>query len=148
MIGRRVFDDGKGGCDPRADEFKAMVVELMVLAGVFNIGDFIPSLEWLDLQGVQAKMKKLHKRFDAFLTSIIEEHKSATNKSDEKHKDLLSTLLSLKDVPDDDENKLTDTEIKALLLVPTLSIFFSFFPFYFYFLFYFFFVNGTYLLFL
>ncbi|XP_020212857.1 flavonoid 3'-monooxygenase [Cajanus cajan] len=115
VIGRRVFDDGNGGCDHRADEFKAMVVELMVLAGVFNIGDFIPSLEWLDLQGVQAKMKKLHKRFDAFLTSIVEEHKSSSSKS-EKHKDLLSTLLSLRNVPDDDGNQLTDTEIKALLL--------------------------------
>ncbi|TKY73318.1 Flavonoid 3'-monooxygenase [Spatholobus suberectus] len=114
VIGRRVFNDGNGGCDPRADEFKAMVVELMVLAGVFNIGDFIPSLEWLDLQGVQAKMKKLHKRFDSFLASIIEEHNSSSKS--EKHKDLLSILLSLKDVKDDDGNQLTNTEIKALLL--------------------------------
>ncbi|KAK7265854.1 hypothetical protein RJT34_33478 [Clitoria ternatea] len=112
MLGRRVFDDGDGGCDPRADEFKSMVVELMVLAGVFNIGDFVPALEWLDLQGVQAKMKKLHKRFDSFLTSIVEEHK--TSKS-ENHQDLLTTLLSLKKSPDDGE-KLTDTEIKALLM--------------------------------
>lgn len=114
-----MFNDGDGGCDSRADEFKAMVVELMVLAGVFNIGDFIPSLEWLDLQGVQAKMKKLHNRFDEFLTSIIEEHN--TSSKSENHKDLLSTLLSLKDVPDDDGNKLNDIEIKALLLVHNYS---------------------------
>ncbi|KAJ1402775.1 Cytochrome P450 [Sesbania bispinosa] len=120
MLGRRVFNDGNGGCDPKADEFKSMVVELMVLAGVFNIGDFIPSLEWLDLQGVQAKMKKLHKRFDAFLTSIIEEHKSASKS--EKHKDMLSMLLSLKEVSDDDGNKLSDVEIKALLLVLSFYI--------------------------
>ncbi|XP_015945945.1 flavonoid 3'-monooxygenase [Arachis duranensis] len=116
MIGRRVFNDGNGGCDPRADEFKSMVVEVMVLAGVFNIGDFIPCLEWLDLQGVQAKMKRLHKRFDSFLTSIVEEHKKNPNKS-ENHKDMLSTLLSLQEASDDnDGTKLTDTEIKALLL--------------------------------
>lgn len=119
MIGLRVFNDGSGGCDPRADEFKAMVMEVMVLAGVFNIGDFIPSLEWLDLQGVQAKMKKLHKRFDAFLTSIIEEHNNSSSKN-ENHKNFLSILLSLKDVRDDHGNHLTDTEIKALLLVPIL----------------------------
>ncbi|XP_028797947.1 flavonoid 3'-monooxygenase-like [Neltuma alba] len=113
MIGRRVFNDGAEGCDPRADEFKSMVVEMMVLAGVFNIGDFIPALEWLDLQGVQAKMKKLHKRFDAFLTNIIQEHRGS--KSDH-HKDMLSTLLSLKEVPGDEETKLNDVEIKALLL--------------------------------
>ncbi|KAF2312888.1 hypothetical protein GH714_040946 [Hevea brasiliensis] len=115
MIGRRVFNDGSSGGDPKADEFKSMVVELMVLAGVFNIGDFIPALEWLDLQGVAAKMKKLHKRFDDFLTEIVEEHKI---KSDgyEKHRDMLSTLISLKEDADGEGEKLTDTEIKALLL--------------------------------
>ncbi|MED6145024.1 cytochrome P450 [Stylosanthes scabra] len=113
LLGRRVFDDGNGGCDPRAEEFKSMVVELMVLAGVFNIGDFIPALEWLDLQGVQAKMKKLHKRFDAFLGSIVEEHKQGCSDKSESHQDLLTTLLSLED---DDGTKLTHTEIKALLL--------------------------------
>nr|QBI59829.1 truncated flavonoid 3'-hydroxylase [Lactuca sativa] len=49
MLGRRVFGDGSGGGDPKADEFKDMVVELMVLAGEFNIGDFIPALDWFDL---------------------------------------------------------------------------------------------------
>ncbi|GAU12732.1 hypothetical protein TSUD_122240 [Trifolium subterraneum] len=79
MLGRRVFNDGNGGSDPKADEFKSMVVEMMVLAGVFNIGDFIPALEWLDIQGVQEET-------------------------------------------DDDGNKLTDVEIKALLLYKLLVI--------------------------
>nr|KYP56687.1 Flavonoid 3'-monooxygenase [Cajanus cajan] len=112
MIGRRVFNEGKDGCDPKANEFKSMVLELMELSGVFNIGDFVPALEWLDLQGVQTKMKKLHKRFDAFLTNIVEEHKMYKS---EKHQDMLSALLSLKESSEDGE-KLTYTEIKALLL--------------------------------
>ncbi|CAK7341737.1 unnamed protein product [Dovyalis caffra] len=122
MLGRRVFGDGSGGGDPKADEFKSMVVEVMVLAGVFNIGDFVPALEWLDLQGVAAKMKKLHKRFDAFLTNIVEEHKIKSTTADVrsgKHTDLLSTLIGLKDEQQDvdgEGGKLTDTEIKALLL--------------------------------
>ncbi|CAL5201815.1 unnamed protein product [Lathyrus oleraceus] len=115
MIGRRVFNDENAGNDPKADDFKDMILEMTVLAGVFNISDFIPSLEWLDLQGVQAKMKKLHKKFDAFLTNIIEEHESSNPKS-EKHKDLLTTLLALKEEGDDDGNKLNITEVKALLL--------------------------------
>ncbi|KHN17814.1 Flavonoid 3'-monooxygenase [Glycine soja] len=53
------------------------------------------------------------KKFDAFLTSIIEEHNSSSK--NEKHKNLLSILLSLKDERDDHGNHLTDTEIKALL---------------------------------
>ncbi|KAK4782430.1 hypothetical protein SAY86_016532 [Trapa natans] len=114
-IGRRVFGDGSGKEDAKAEEFKSMVQELMVLAGVFNMGDFVPALAWLDLQGVEAKMKKLHKRFDAFLSAIVEEHKVAG--SEERHIDLLTTLISLMDGAGDEEGgKLTETEIKALLL--------------------------------
>lgn len=119
MMGRRVFGDGSGGGDPKADEFKSMVVEVMVLAGVFNIGDFIPALDCLDLQGVAAKMKKLHSRFDAFLGGILEEHKiNGRGARGSRHTDMLSTLISLQQEDADvDGGRLTDTEIKALLLV-------------------------------
>lgn len=114
MIGRRVFNDISGGSDPKAEEFKSMVMEMMELGGVFNISDFIPALEWLDLQGVHSKMKKLHKRFDSFLTNIVEEHKVSKNHN---NRDLLSTLLSLKEVHNDEGATLTNVEIKALLMV-------------------------------
>jgi hypothetical protein len=39
-VGRRVFGAGAG---EGAREFKEMVEELMQLAGVFNIGDFVPA---------------------------------------------------------------------------------------------------------
>ncbi|MCD7455082.1 hypothetical protein HAX54_026985 [Datura stramonium] len=116
MLGKRVFADGTGGIDPQAEEFKSMVVEMMVLAGVFNIGDFIPALDWMDIQGIAGKMKKLHARFDTFLTSILEEHKGKEIGERKEHGDLLSTLISLKNEEDDNGGKLTDTEIKALLL--------------------------------
>ncbi|XP_057950655.1 flavonoid 3'-monooxygenase [Malania oleifera] len=115
MIGRRVFVDA--GADAKADEFKQMVLEVMVLAGVFNIGDFVPALEWLDLQGVAAKMKKLHKRFDSFLDTILQEHRRVLlHAGGGHHPDLLTKLISLKDDADGEGGKLTDTEIKALLL--------------------------------
>lgn len=116
MLGRRVVGDGGGRDHTTAEEFKAMVEELMSLAGVFNIGDFIPPLKGFDLQRVVAKMKKLHRRFDTFFGTILADHKINGHNSAEGHMDLLSTLISLKDV-DNGEGKLTDTEIKALLLV-------------------------------
>ncbi|KAL9227324.1 hypothetical protein vseg_003024 [Gypsophila vaccaria] len=112
MLGKRVLGDGTGKSDPKAEEFKDMVMELMVLTGVFNIGDFVPALEWLDLQGVASKMKKLHKRLDNFMSAILEEHKS----SGQHNGDLLSTLISLKDNCDVEGDQFTDIEIKALLL--------------------------------
>ncbi|PIA63064.1 hypothetical protein AQUCO_00200830v1 [Aquilegia coerulea] len=120
LLGQRVFSDGSG--DKKSDEFKEMVVEMMVLAGVFNIGDFVPALEWLDLQGVASKMKTLHKKFDRFLSKCIEDHKVMIKNGEmagtgtSKHMDLLSTLIELKENADGEGGKLTDTHIKALLL--------------------------------
>ncbi|KAK3440297.1 hypothetical protein EUGRSUZ_B00578 [Eucalyptus grandis] len=116
MLGKRVFGDGNGGGDPRADEFKSMVVESMELLGVFNISDLVPALQRFDLQGVMAKTKTLHKRFDAFLTAIVEEHKAGMGKAGSKHNDLLSTLISSRDIADEEGGKLTDDQIKAFLL--------------------------------
>ncbi|KAH1132411.1 hypothetical protein GYH30_011331 [Glycine max] len=110
-IGRRIFNDDSCNCDPRADEFKSMVEEHMALLGVFNIGDFIPPLDWLDLQGLKTKTKKLHKRFDILLSSILEEHKISKNA---KHQDLLSVLLSLKETPQEG-HELVEEEIKSIL---------------------------------
>ncbi|GFP89880.1 flavonoid 3'-monooxygenase [Phtheirospermum japonicum] len=116
MLGRRVVGYGCGGGDAKAEEFKEMVDELLALGGVFNIGDFIPPLDGLDLQGVASKMKKLHSRFDSFLSAIVEEHKIEDSNGADGHADLLSMLLSLKDVDDSDGGNLTHTEVKALLL--------------------------------
>ncbi|KAK3440298.1 hypothetical protein EUGRSUZ_B00579 [Eucalyptus grandis] len=46
------------------------VRQMMVPGGVLNISDFVPALKQLNLQGVVAKTKRLHERFDAFLTAI------------------------------------------------------------------------------
>ena len=121
-IGRRIFNDDSCNCDPRADEFKSMVEEHMALLGVFNIGDFIPPLDWLDLQGLKTKTKKLHKRFDILLSSILEEHKISKNA---KHQDLLSVLLSLKETPQEG-HELVEEEIKSILGVCAFSIYNNF----------------------
>ncbi|KAJ3704152.1 hypothetical protein LUZ61_007857 [Rhynchospora tenuis] len=74
-VGWKVFGEGK-----EASEFKAMVVELMQLAGVFNVGDFVKGLAWMDPQGVVRKMKKLHKRFDEFFDYLIEARRTGKNR--------------------------------------------------------------------
>nr|BAT21088.1 flavonoid 3'-hydroxylase [Delphinium semibarbatum] len=115
LLGQKVFRDSSG--DKQSDDFKQMVVEMMVVAGVFNIGDFIPALEWLDLQGVASKMKKLHKQFDAFLSKCIVDHNAMVGEAGRAtHTDLLSILIGMKENADGEGGKLTDIEIKALLL--------------------------------
>lgn len=108
ILHRRIFET-KGS---ESNEFKDMVVELMTMAGYFNIGDFIPSLAWLDLPGVQ-KMKRLMKRFDALLTKIIEEHTRSVHER-ERNPDFLDILMAKQE--SSDSEKLSTTNIKALLL--------------------------------
>nr|QZX42570.1 flavonoid 3'-hydroxylase [Lycoris sprengeri] len=95
-----------------ASDFKEMVREQMRLAGVFNIGDFLPWLRPFDLQGVVGKMKNVHQRFDTFLSKVIEEHRTAAAKG----VNLLSVLMRLKEDAESDVGKLTNTTIKALFL--------------------------------
>nr|ATG29929.1 CYP75B115 [Taxus chinensis] len=113
MFSKRVFES-RG--DSKASEFREMVIELMVLAGVFNIGDFVPSLAWLDLQGVQAKMKILHAKFDDFFGRIIAEHQEESARTGKIKKDFLSVILALRNNADGEGGQLTDTDMKALLL--------------------------------
>ncbi|KAM0936674.1 putative flavonoid 3'-monooxygenase [Dioscorea sansibarensis] len=109
-VGRRVFTEEEEG---EAGEFQKMVVELMRLAGVFNVGDFVPWLRPLDVQGVVKKMKELHRRYDEFFDKIIEEHR--TRDVSAAGGDFLSVMLALEDV-EDEGGQLNDTNIKALLL--------------------------------
>lgn len=114
ILSRRVFET-KGS---KSNEFKDMVVELMTVAGYFNIGDFIPSLAWLDLQGIEGGMKTLHKKFDALLTRMIEEHAASSHKRKAKP-DFLDVVMAHHSEKSDGE-RLTLTNIKALLLVNPL----------------------------
>jgi flavonoid 3'-monooxygenase len=116
-VGLRVF--GSDG----AREFKEIVLEVMEVGGVLNVGDFVPALRWLDPQGVVAKMKKLHRRFDDTLNGIIAERRTGVAKTagDEDGKDLLGLLLAMvqedRSLTGSEEDKITDTDIKALILV-------------------------------
>ncbi|KAK6944458.1 Cytochrome P450 [Dillenia turbinata] len=107
-INRRVFVS-QGS---ESNEFKEMVVELMRLSGLFNIGDFIPSIAWMDLQGIQRRMKSIHKNFDALLVKMIGEHSSAAQKR-EGNPDFLDFVMESMGKSDDLE--LTFTHVKALL---------------------------------
>lgn len=110
LLNKRVFDS-RGS---KASEFREMVMEQMELAGKFIIGDFVPSLAWVDLQGVRTKMKRLHNRFDEFLNKLIKEHQTVTCNG--RKKDFLSVLWALRDDVDGEGGYLTDADIKGLLL--------------------------------
>ncbi|KAL9376459.1 hypothetical protein Peur_030579 [Populus x canadensis] len=96
------------------EEFQEMLDELFLLNGVLNIGDWIPWLDFLDLQGYVKRMKKLKVRFDKFHDHVIDEHnvRRKTTKNWQP-KDMVDLLLQLADDPEL-EVKLTRDNIKGL----------------------------------
>ncbi|CAD6219072.1 unnamed protein product [Miscanthus lutarioriparius] len=109
--------DSEGDSAPviTAAEFREMVDEYFELHGVFNIGDFIPWLDWLDLQGYVARMKRTNARFDRFLEHVLDVHNERRRLEGGSFmpKDMLDVLLQL----DDDtslEVKLSRDNVKAI----------------------------------
>ncbi|GLJ47077.1 hypothetical protein SUGI_0993860 [Cryptomeria japonica] len=110
ILSKRVFEDQ----GDEANQFKDNVVELMTKAGYFNIGDFIPSIAWMDLHRIQGSMKKLAKRFDDMLNKMIAEHQATTN--GRTNPDFLDMLMSKQENFDGDGVRLSNDNIKSLLL--------------------------------
>ncbi|KAH6775152.1 hypothetical protein C2S52_012713 [Perilla frutescens var. hirtella] len=96
------------------EELQRMLDEWFFLAGAFNIGDWIPWLDFLDLQGYVKRMKHLHKKFDRFNDYVIDDHEARRSEKDFKPKDIADNLLVLAEDPNL-EVKLTRDSIKALL---------------------------------
>ncbi|KAJ7951500.1 Cytochrome P450 [Quillaja saponaria] len=73
VLGKKYTDESENSI-VTPEEFKKMLDELFLLSGVLNIGDSIPWLDFLDLQGYIKRMKALSKKFDRFLEHVLDEH--------------------------------------------------------------------------
>ncbi|KAL4298023.1 hypothetical protein GQ457_12G021940 [Hibiscus cannabinus] len=96
-------------------ELQEIISEFFFLHGVFNIGDWIPWLDFLDLQGYVKRMKTLKKKLDRFHDHVFDEHKRRKEElgKDFVAQDMVDLLLQLADDPDLDV-KLTYDAVKGL----------------------------------
>jgi len=110
-----------GGCG----NFMVLLKQFVELFGEFPVGDFVPWLRWIDkVNGLEDKMQKVAKEFDAILELILEEHLDSLNTHGnrdqldqvEKVKDFVDVLLEVQ--RDETVGFSIDREcIKALILV-------------------------------
>ncbi|XP_062148267.1 cytochrome P450 71AU50-like [Alnus glutinosa] len=113
MSCRMVF--GKKYMDKDLDEkgFKAVIHEGMQLGAIPNLGDYIPCLAPLDLQGLTRRMKAVSKTFDDFFEKIIDEH--VQSKEENKTKDFVDVMLSFMG-SEESEYRIERSNIKAIIL--------------------------------
>ncbi|KAJ4803491.1 Cytochrome P450 84A1 [Rhynchospora pubera] len=109
------------------EEFISILQEFSKLFGAFNIGDFIPSLGWMDLQGINKRLKAARASLDRFIDKIIDEHIENPKSSDDVDADMVDDMLAFlaesKDAKggedgDDLQNslRLTRDNIKAIIM--------------------------------
>nr|ADC34701.1 flavonoid 3' hydroxylase [Actinidia chinensis] len=100
VLGRRYLDASESSV-VTPEDFKKMLDELFLLNGVFNIGDSIPWIDFLDLQGNVKRMKVVAKKFDKFLEHVLDEHNEKRREEGVGFvaKDMVDVLLQLADDP-------------------------------------------------
>ncbi|KAH7677334.1 flavonoid 3'5'-hydroxylase protein [Dioscorea alata] len=109
MLSQRVFES----VDEELGKFKDVLKEVMTGAAMFNIGDFVPGIGWMDLQGIKAKLVKGHRKLDDMMKRMLALHK-ATAKERVGCPDFIDLVLA-SELRDDDGEKLSDVNIRALL---------------------------------
>ncbi|KAL6201991.1 hypothetical protein ACLB2K_025702 [Fragaria x ananassa] len=109
---------GQNFVEQNGSWFGELARTLMTQLMVFSLGDFFPSLSWIDsLRGLTARLNKTFVEVDGFLDQLIEEHKTANREVESK--DFLDIHLQLqKDSSPDFE--LTRDNLKAILIVSLL----------------------------
>eukprot|EP01018_Ginkgo_biloba_P005178 Gb_41167 [translate_table: standard] len=112
IFGGKYSNDGITGRN-----FREINQEINQTAGAFFIGDFVPSLHWLDFQGVRRRMKNVNKIFDTFFEEVIDEHveRMKSNEDKERRKDFVDVLLELREKQSMDI-EITRESVKALIL--------------------------------
>ncbi|CAO2840285.1 unnamed protein product [Amaranthus hypochondriacus] len=97
VLGNKYVDDKEGNSIIKSKEFKGMIDELFLLNGVFNLGDWIPFLKYVDVQGYVKRMKILGRKLDGFMEHVLDEHNDRKNKEKGNWvaKDMVDLLLQL-----------------------------------------------------
>ncbi|XP_050254418.1 trimethyltridecatetraene synthase-like [Quercus robur] len=114
VLGKKYFSESKDETSiVTLEEFQEILDELFLLNGVLNIGDWIPWIDFLDLQGYIKRMKALKKKLDRFHDHVFDEHKARREgEKDFVPKDMVDLLLQMADDPNLDV-KLTYESVKG-----------------------------------
>ncbi|XP_030516661.1 flavonoid 3'-monooxygenase CYP75B137-like [Rhodamnia argentea] len=108
-------------------EFRKMIAKQSVLLGSPNVSDFFPAFAWLDLQGVEREMKRVHEWLDDFLQSLIDcavgggtnelfEQKEGESGRDEQKTDFLHIFLDIEMDLEDNQSPIDKNgALKAIL---------------------------------
>ncbi|XP_026378995.1 cytochrome P450 82C4-like [Papaver somniferum] len=95
IAGRRCFGDAT---DQEAEKCQKGLRDFVKVLGLITLGDMIPFLAWLDLDGREREIKSAGKNLDHILSGWLEEHKAKRSLScSTDEKDWMDLMLSVLD---------------------------------------------------
>lgn len=115
-LGKLLSELAASGHKASSTDLVPLLIELQSLLGGFNIGDFIPGLQWMDLQGYIRRSKSLGEKFKSMFQDIIDARRELRRTdSSSAPRDFLDVLLSASE-DKKQEVSLNDNNIKGVLL--------------------------------
>ncbi|CAL4977145.1 unnamed protein product [Urochloa decumbens] len=121
-LGEKWSSGSHGG----AEAFRRALKESFMVTGLLgNVGEWVPWLGWLDVQGFVRRMKEVHVLFDQFNEQILTEHQKHKHRRRDGEgmdddMDLVDVLLQLAEEGQEEESpettRLTRDGVKAFLL--------------------------------
>ncbi|KAM3288230.1 hypothetical protein P3S67_021660 [Capsicum chacoense] len=117
MLGNLILS--KDLADPESEEaaefFNAMK-GIMQWSGIFNVSDIFTFLRKFDLQNLREKMARDMGKAMEIMSIFLKESQEERKKSEEKGKDFLDVLLEFEGTGKDEPAKLSEHQIKVLVL--------------------------------
>ncbi|XAR50256.1 (+)-menthofuran synthase [Bertholletia excelsa] len=108
----RKYGEGESG-----KKFKQMLKDYLWLLGRFDVGDYVPWLEWVSrVSGLDADVERVAREIDEFLENVIEERRNSlgTETDFEGKEDFLDILLRM--YKHDGGGSIYRDSLKALIL--------------------------------
>ncbi|PAN21465.1 hypothetical protein PAHAL_3G468600 [Panicum hallii] len=108
-------------CSAEGEGFRRSLEEAFAVSGaVSNVGEWVPWLAWLDVQGLVRRMKRVHVVFDRFNEQILDEHQEDRRRAGAggfAARDLVDVLLRLAEEGQEEptETRLTRAGVKAIV---------------------------------
>ncbi|KAH7294008.1 hypothetical protein KP509_28G052200 [Ceratopteris richardii] len=111
VLGKRLLDLARGS----GDSIVSIIVEIIALVGVFNLGDYFPSIAWMDLQGYGKRSRDAARKARIVFQEVIDKRRSIRSQ-DEPPRDFLDMLLISAADKKNKEFEMKDINLRAMLI--------------------------------
>lgn len=122
IAGKRYYR--KDVLNGEARQFQEVINDMVEFHGAINLEDYLPVLQWIDVNGLKKRMVVVMKKMDRLFQNLINERRKirsgstplsdVPNRKEETKRTVIDILISLQDI---ESESITDQTVKSIMLV-------------------------------